>query len=261
MSTDLTSRFSVHGSVAVIVGGGSGIGRASALALAEAGADVVVADIAQQRGADVVGQVRVLGRRAIYLPVDVRITPSVDSMAVRVQEEFGRIDILVNAAGIDQPPSPVLEYADDKWNAFIDVNLTGVLRTCRAVGRVMVENRRGSVVNIASIAGHRANRGFRGTAGYSVSKAGVVGLTRILADEWAQFNVRVNSVSPGYVLTPMTQKAYDDPAIRRSMVTQTPMGRVAHPDEIASAVVYLASPASSFVTGHDCAVDGGYLVW
>jgi len=250
---DLTDR------VAVITGGGRGIGREIARTLAIAGAKVAVAELNPVTGEEASAEIHTLGRESLAVQTDVRSSSSVDSMAKQVIERFGKIDILVSNAGVALS-TPAETTSDDDWLRVIDVNLNGVFWSCRAVGKHMLERKSGAIVNIASMSGLIVNKP-QPQAAYNASKAAVAHLTRSLAAEWANHGVRVNSVSPGYVGTEMTRPGFSNPELARVWLDMTPMARLGKPNEIAQAVWFLVSDASSFTTGTDLIVDGGYPAW
>ena len=248
--------FSLEGQKAFITGGARGIGRELALALAEAGADVAVVDLLEEEARQTVEQIRALGRESFFIECDVTDPDDVAQMSKQIEERFGHLDIAVNNAGIvhgDNAEDLPLET----WNRVLGVNLTGVFLTAQAAGRLMIPQRRGAIVNTASMSAQIVNHP-QNQAAYNVSKAGVVALTRSLAAEWAPYNVRVNCISPGYTLTEMTKIRSD---LHDGWIRDTPMGRMAEPQEIQAAVLFLVSPGASFVTGHDLVIDGGFTLW
>ena len=251
---DLTGR------VAVITGGGRGIGRETARVLAGAGAHIAIAELDPATGEDAAAEIRALGRDAIAVPTNVRSSANVDAMAAEVMEHFGRIDILVSNAGIAHCVAAE-ETGDDEWLRVIDIDLNGVFWSCRAVGRYMIQQKVGVIVNIASMSGVIVNKP-QPQAAYNAAKAGVIHLTKSLAAEWAPHGIRVNAVSPGYVATEMTLGSYHNfPDWAKTWHFMSPMDRIATPMEIAQAVYFLASDASSFTTGSNLLVDGGYTTW
>ncbi len=252
-----TPSLSLEGQVAVVTGGRRGIGRVIALTFAEAGADVAVCDMVVEGGEmeAVVEEIRKLGRRSLAVPVDITNKADVDNMVQRVMDEFGVIDILVNNVGIIVRAS-LLEHSEEDWDRVLDTDLKGYFLCCRAVGTKMVERKKGNIINIASVAAITAETG---KAGYCVSKAGVVMLTRVLARELASHNIRVNAIAPGSVRTEMSKRLWSDPETYKQITAEIPMGRVAEPSDIASVALFLASDASSYVTGHTIVVDGGLL--
>ena len=246
----------LDGKVALVTGAGSGIGKGLALAVAEAGADCVATE-QPERMADlepVCDQIRDLGRRALALPLRLPDLSSIDTLVTEVVTALGRIDILVNNAGINIPRD-ALELSEQDWDAVLDVNLKGLFFLSQRVAREMVQAGGGRIVNIAS---QNGVVGYYRRAAYCSSKAGVVNLTRVLAIEWAQYDINVNAVGPTFILTPLTQSTFDDPVLREDLLKRIPLGRVGTPEDVAGAVVFLASPAAALITGHTLLVDGGW---
>jgi NAD(P)-dependent dehydrogenase (short-subunit alcohol dehydrogenase family) len=243
---------------AIVTGAARGIGRAIALALAQAGADVVVNNRASLNAAEeTVQDICALGRRAIVCQADVSILEDVRRMVVETLDAFGKIDILVNNAGIFIN-SPIEHVSEEDWDRVMDVNLKGVFLCCREIGRHLIERGRGgAIVNVASISARfpEVNGGA-----YTPSKAGVLGLTKLLAVEWAKYSIRVNAVSPGPVLTALQRAAYPNAALLAARNRAIPMKRHARPEEIAEAVVFVASDRCSYMTGEEITVDGGSQV-
>ena len=223
------------------------------------GAEVVIADAREDFGEIAVRDLVDAGHTARFVKLDVRDSAAVERIAQSLAEAHGRVDILVNCAGISKG-SPAAEVADADWRRIIDVNLTGLFWCCRGFGKIMLEQGRGSIVNIGSMSGLVADRPDLETP-YCASKAGVHMLTKSLAAEWARSGIRVNAVAPTFIETPMTRAAIDDPERLAVWLGDTPMGRVGQPDEIASAVLFLASPAASLMTGTVLVADAGYTVW
>ena len=244
--------FRLDGKVAVVTGGNRGLGEAYARALGEAGARVAIAARDEGLSASVAGE---LG--ALAVTTDVSDAASVKGMLEIVTETLGPVDVLINNAGVCYH-RPALEVSDDEWRSVWDVNVDGVWHCSRAVGAQMVERRTGSIVNIGSISAEIVNRPQWQPA-YNASKAAVHQLTKSLAAEWAPHGVRVNALAPGYVKTEMAP--VDDPRFRPRWIEDAPMQRAATPEEIAPSVVYLASDASSFMTGSVLVVDGGYTLF
>jgi NAD(P)-dependent dehydrogenase (short-subunit alcohol dehydrogenase family) len=246
----------LHGDIAIVTGAGKGIGEAVARALAEAGARVAVTS---RVAADAERVAASLGAGHVGLGMDVRSSAAVDAAVAAASAALGTPTILVNNAGVNQL-GPSESYPDDDWDRIVDVNLTGVFRCCRAGGAVMLEAGRGSIVNVASIVG--ATVGMPWRAPYASSKAGVVGLTRTLAVEWAGRGVRVNALLPGPVRTAMIAVAIEQGAVdAQNVIDHTPAGRWAVPSDIADAVVLLCAPGAGFVTGQALVVDGGYSLF
>jgi NAD(P)-dependent dehydrogenase (short-subunit alcohol dehydrogenase family) len=244
----------LHGRVALVTGAGQGIGREIARSLAVAGARVIVADRNRDTGAATADE---LG--GLFVELDVTDSADVRAAVDSIVADHGRIDVLVNNAGIVRN-TPAEATSDDDWRDVFRVNVEGVFWCCREVGRTMLEAGGGSIVNIASMSGLVVNRP-QPQAAYNASKAAVIMLTKSLAAEWASRGVRVNAIAPGYVATELTLRGMTNPEWRDEWLRSTPMGRVAQPAEIAPAAVYLASDASSYVTGSVLVVDGGYSAW
>lgn len=264
MSTNLLTRFyrvmasqlfDLTERVAVVVGGTSGIGRAIAIGLADAGADVIPTGRRANLTDEVAREVEARGHRSLAMTTDVSDTHSVQALADATIAKFGKVDILVNAAGYTIR-RPTLDVSDDEWEGILDVNLTGMLRACRAFGRHMIESRYGRIINIGSLT---SVVGLHEVAAYGASKAGVAALTKQLAVEWAPYNVCVNAILPGVFRTALNEGLLDGTERGRELLMRTPMRRFGLPEEVAGAAVFLASEAASFVTGHLLAVDGGFL--
>lgn len=249
-----TVSFSVHDKIALVTGGATGIGLAAAAALIEHGATVYIGGRREDVGAAAASAVG-----ATFVALDVTSSSSVDGVVEEIVGRHGRLDISVHGAGA-RLNKPAEDTTDEEWRAVFDTNTDGVFRCCRAVGSAMLAHGGGAIVNIASMSAHSVNRPQR-QAAYNASKAAVVQYTRSLAGEWGGLGIRVNSVSPGYTETAMTAVSRSKPEMVEAWLSKTPLHRFAKPHEIAGAVVYLASDASSFVTGTDVAVDGGYTVW
>jgi NAD(P)-dependent dehydrogenase (short-subunit alcohol dehydrogenase family) len=255
----LLDKFSLAGQVGIVTGGGQGLGKVFCRAFAEAGADLVVAEINRETGPETAAELQQMGRRALYVQTDVSDRASVLAMAERCLAEFGRIDFLMNNAGITKW-GQAEEVSEDDWRAVIDVNLNGLFFCCQAVAPAMIEQGKGSIVNIASMSGLIVNRP-QPQASYNASKAAVIHLTKSLAAEWAPYQVRVNAIAPGYMDTPMARPFFEDPQYGGVWMDAIPMKRPGKPEELAPVAVFLASEASSYVTGTTIVVDGGYTAW
>ena len=252
-------KYDLSGRTAVITGGAGSIGFECAVALAECGAEVVLADVREEAGREAEQRLREAGFSAEYAKLDVTDSAGVETCARALADRHGSIDILVNCAGIAINTNAT-DITDDEWRRVIDVNLNGLFWCCRAFGALMLAQGGGAIVNIGSFAGLIANRP-QSHAHYSASKAGVHMLTKSLAGEWARKGVRVNAVAPGYIDTPMSHGSMANAEWHATWLETTPTGRLGKPDEIASAVLFLASDASSLMTGAVLVADGGYTVW
>jgi NAD(P)-dependent dehydrogenase (short-subunit alcohol dehydrogenase family) len=251
----------LDGKVAVVTGAGQGIGAACARALAEAGAKVVVCDMLADRVESSVAELKKLGLDVRGMTLDVTKSADVDAVAARVKKELGSVDILVNNAGVARSDVRAEDTSDEHWRFHLDVNLDGVFWCCRAFGRIMLEEGKGAIVNIGSMSGFIVNKP-QPQSFYNASKAAVHHLTRSLAAEWAPRGVRVNAVAPTYIETPLTSFGIkENPEMYKTWLDMTPMARVGQPDEIASVVHFLASDASSLMTGSIVLADGGYVCW
>lgn len=242
--------------VVMVTGAGSGIGRAVAIASAESGAHCVVCELPNKvDDLDAVcDEIRALGKQAIGVALHLPDLKSIDVAVNDAMNAFGRVDVLVNNAGVNIPKD-ALEVTEADWDRVMDVNLKGLFFMSQRVAREMVKTGGGRIVNIAS---QNGVIGYYKRAAYCSSKAGVVNLTRVLALEWAEHQINVNAVGPTFVLTPLTQSTFDDPAIREDLLRRIPLGRVGQPEDVVGAVVFLASPAASLITGHTLLVDGGW---
>ncbi len=249
----------LSGRVAVVTGGGRNIGLASATALAEAGARLVICDIDEEVGASGKATLEGLGHEVDFIHLDVTKPDDVTAAADKVVADLGRVDILVANAGI-AINTPGEDTSDADWLRVLDLNLNGVYWCNRAFGKHMLAGGSGSIVNIGSMSGIISNYP-QPQAHYNASKAGVHMLTKSLAGEWATRGVRVNAIAPTYIETAMTRRGMDNPEWYKAWLDMTPMKRVGQPPEIASVVLFLASDAASLMTGSVVVVDGGYTVW
>jgi NAD(P)-dependent dehydrogenase (short-subunit alcohol dehydrogenase family) len=258
----ILARFRLDGRVAFVTGGGQGIGRGFSHALGEAGAAVVVVDLVNERAETVAHELAAKGIDTLALTADVTQPDQVQAMVERIIGHWGGLTIAVNNAGIGQwVDSEQMSLAD--WQRMLDTNLTGVFLCAQAAGRVMLAAGYGKIINTASMSGSIVNLP-QNQAAYNASKAGVIHLTRSLAAEWASRGVRVNCISPGYTRTQLVENLAQTPEGQRMVpewLRLTPMGRMAEVSDLQGAVVYLASAASDFMTGHDLVIDGGYSLW
>ncbi len=246
--------FDLGGRCAVVVGGTSGIGRAIALALAECGADVVAKSRRSAEVESVAGAIEALGRQTLRVQSDVLDRASLEHLRSEIMERFGRVDILVNAAGVTHRAS-TLDCTDEDWSRVMETNLTGTFRSCQIFGRGIVQQGYGRIINIASLASSVA---FHGVAAYAASKSGVVMLTRTLAVELSRDGVCVNAIAPGVFLTDLNRDFLLGSGRGQEILMRTPMGRFGQIDEVCGAAVFLASDAASFVSGEMLTVDGGF---
>jgi 3-oxoacyl-[acyl-carrier protein] reductase len=242
----------LDGKKAIVTGASRGIGRSIALALARAGADVVVNFHGQAAAAgEVVSQIREMGRQAVACQADVSIPSEAAKLVNMAAGQLGGLHILVNNAGITRD-NLVMRLTDEDWNRVLDVNLKGAFNTIRAASRLMMKARWGRIINVSSVVGITGNAG---QANYAASKAGLIGLTKAVARELGSRNITVNAVAPGFILTDMTDSLSE--AVREKMLSRVALGRFGQPEEVAAAVVFLASDAAGYITGQTIVVDGG----
>ncbi|MHB9036793.1 MAG: SDR family NAD(P)-dependent oxidoreductase [Armatimonadota bacterium] len=255
--------FDLTGKVAVVTGGAKGLGRQHAFALAEAGADVAICDLLDDEGAKTKRELEEMGCRSYYGKVDVSKPDQIDEFILNVENALGPIDILVNNAARPSEGIALHEVEDDLWRQIIDINLSSVFYFGKRVAKRMIEQARGgSIINIASInAFVISNIAPRHNVTYCVSKAAIAQLTKGMAAGWAPYNIRVNSIAPGYILTDQTAATASIKDAYERNVSMTPMKRYGNLDELKGAIVYLASDASSYTTGSVMLVDGGYTIW
>ena len=250
------SRFSLSGKVALITGGSRGIGKACALAFAEAGADVVVSSRKQADLDGVAAEIKAKNRKALAIAAHVAKSDDQKRLVDQVVKEFGRIDILFNNAGTNPYPGTLLDAEEWAWDTTMNVNLKGPFMLSQLVARIMKEKGGGNIINTASVAGFRAGS----LSIYCVTKAGLIMLTQCMAREWGQFGIRVNAIAPGVIETRLSEALWKDPAVGAAAAKRTPVGFLGQPDDVAGAVLYLASDASRFITGETIIIDGGAMV-
>src|SRR5215467_12362948 len=248
-------RLNITSKTAVVIGGTSGIGRALALGLAQAGANVIATGRREERVRSVAREIEALGPKSLAVAADVGSRASLEAFYEAVAAKFGQVDILINSAGTTKK-TPTLEVSEEEWSQIFETNLTGMLRACQVFGRRMIARNYGRIINIASLA---SSRGFFQVAAYAASKAGVVSLTQTLAVEWAKHGVCVNAIAPGVFRTDLNKALLDGTPRGQEFLLRTPMGRFGNIEELVGAAIFLASDAASFVTGQVLAVDGGFL--
>jgi NAD(P)-dependent dehydrogenase (short-subunit alcohol dehydrogenase family) len=250
---DSPALFDLSEQVAIVIGGGGGLGREIGKGLAAFGARIVIADLDDGRAREAAHAIVEAGGKARAARVDVTSVASLRSLADQVVNEDGRIDILVNAAGVFHV-APALELAPEAWGRVLDVNLTGVFLACQVVGAVMRRQRRGKIINVASVSSQVANPGY---AAYAASKGGVAQLTRVLGLEWCRDGINVNAIGPAFTETDLTRGYLEEQGRRGFVLGKIPMGRLGEPRDLVGAAVFLASSASEFVVGQTLYVDGG----
>ena len=254
----VSTRFSLEGKVALVTGGSRGIGQATALAFAEAGADVAVTSRKLPDLELVAEEIRGLGRKSVAVATHVGRMDQIQNLVDTVVAEFGRIDVLINNAGTSVVWMPALELEERAWDSIMNLNLKGLFFLSQAVARVMKEHGGGSIINISSVDGLKPEVN---NSAYNISKAGVVMATRTMAREWAQYNIRVNCIAPGFVHTRLMDSRWEvDPENRAVIDSKILLEGVAQPDVLVGAMLYLASEASAYQTGQTIAVDGGYML-
>ncbi len=249
MTNDL---FTLEGKVAIITGASRGLGKAMAIGLAQAGATVVVTDVLDT--SDTVEEIRKIDEKSFGLKVDVSNKADVEKMVKKTTDAFGKIDILVNNAGILRTGNAE-ELKKEDWGNVLQINLTGQFLCAQAVGKQMITQKSGKIINISSIAGLF---GYATSAPYSASKAGVISLTKTLAAEWGKHNINVNAICPGVFATDMTDDYLKSEEFLNNIKSNVPLSRYAKPEELVGTVIYLASKASEYVTGHALVIDGGW---
>ena len=242
------------GKAAIVTGASRGLGRAIALAFAEAGADVALAGRSKPDLEETARLAARHGRRAVVVPTDVTVYAEVESLVRRTLDELGRLDIVVNNAGVAKV-APLVEMSPEDWHRMVDANLSGVFYGCRAAAPRLIAQKSGKVINVASVLGAV---GLPGYTIYGATKGGVIALTRTLGVEWARHGIQVNALAPGWFATDMTDEAFADPTINERLTRDIPMRRIGRPEEVGPLAVYLASAASDFMTGQTIFLDGGH---
>ncbi len=249
-------KFTLEGKVAVVIGGTSGIGHSIALGFADAGADVIPTSRREQKVKEAAQDIEKRGRRSLVMAVDATRRDEVEALTEKVLESFGHIDILVNSAGAIWVGA-FEKMPDEEYDKVMDICLRATFLTCQIIGKVMIKQKSGKIVNISSMA---ALWGQPDILPYCASKGGVIQFSRSLAVEWAKYNIQVNDIAPGLFVTPLTEDIFTEPVMNRRLKEKTPMGRLGELDELQGAAIFLASPASSFITGQTIRVDGGLFI-
>jgi NAD(P)-dependent dehydrogenase (short-subunit alcohol dehydrogenase family) len=247
---------SLKGKAALVTGGSRGIGRAIAIGLAEVGADIIVASRKLPDLDKVVERIKGLGGRAVAVPANIGKMDDVYDLVERAKEAFGKIDILVNNAATNPNMEPLLDATERTWDAVMNLNLKGLFFLGQGIARIMKEQGGGNIINIASIEGLAPTM----LPIYGISKAGVIMATKFMAKQWGKYNIRVNAIAPGITRTEFSQPLINNPQILKGLMSNTPLARVAEPEEMVGAVIYLASDAASYVTGQIIAIDGGVTI-
>ncbi len=255
MKKNILKYFNLEGKTAVVTGASYGLGKAMAVGLAEAGADVVVVSRKLKNLSEVKNEIEGLGRRVLPLKCDVSKITDVKNIINKILKEFKKIDILVNNAGITIRKEAV-KYSDNDWDRVINTNLKGVFLCCREAGKVMIKQKKGKIINIASL---MSFIGGITIPAYSASKGGVALLTKAFSNDWAKYNINVNAIAPGYFKTPLTEKLLHNKVRYPQIISRIPMGKWGKPDDLKGTVVFLASEASNYISGHIIVVDGGWL--
>lgn len=244
--------FNLDGKVAIITGAARGLGKSMAVGLARYGAHVVITDVIDTK--DTLMEIKEYDDQSFDLQVDVSNKSEVEQMIKKTVDQFGSIDIFVNNAGILKSANAE-DFSEKDWKKVIDVNLNGVFLCAQAAGKQMIEQQSGKIINVSSIAGLS---GYASSAAYSASKAGVISITKTLAAEWGKHNIQINAICPGVFATDMTADYLKDDEFKEMIKTNVPLGRYATPDELMGTIIYLASNASDYMTGHALVIDGGW---
>ncbi|MCD6390829.1 MAG: glucose 1-dehydrogenase [Dehalococcoidia bacterium] len=248
--------FSLSGKVALVTGGSRGIGKAIAIGLAKFGADVAVTSRKLPDLEGVAEEIKRLGRRSMAVAAHVGRMDEINNLVPQIKDKLGRIDILVNNAATNPTMDQAMDIEERAWDSIMNLNLKGLFFLSQAVARLMKEQGAGIIINVASVAGITPNI----LPVYSISKAGVIMATKVMAQQWAQYNIRVNAIAPGLTKTRFSEALWSNPAVLQGITEKTPLQRVAEPDEMVGAAIFLASDASSYVTGHVLVVDGGRTI-
>ena len=255
MMNDFLTKVDLNGKVAVVTGGSSGIGQVTAFTLAANGAQTVIVNRNREEGERIAERICVAGGKAKHIQGDIAKLADIDRMVEQVVAESGRIDILVNSAGISIKSTSTEDVSEEEWDRTVNINLKGAFFCSQRVGRVMIKQKSGKIINLGSLQGEMV---LPLRAAYAASKGGLKQFTKSMAVEWAKHNINVNVVAPAFVRTPMTEKVLADPFWHNVVTSNTPMGRPAEVEEIANVILFLASDAASYITGQTIVVDGGW---
>jgi NAD(P)-dependent dehydrogenase (short-subunit alcohol dehydrogenase family) len=248
--------FSLENKIALVTGASRGIGKAIALGLARAGADVIIVSRKLPELEQVAVEIRNIGRTSQAVPAHMGKMEEINNLVNMIKDKYGRVDILVNNAATNPSMASALDIEERAWDSVMNLNLKGLFFLSQAIARIMKDNGGGKIINIASIEGIHPEI----LTAYAVSKAGVIMITSVMAKEWAKYNIRVNAIAPGITRTKFSEALWSNPEIVKRALGKTPMGRIAEPEEMVGAVIYLASDASSYVTGQVLAIDGGHTI-
>lgn len=255
----IVNLFNLEGKVALVTGASGGLGRAFAEAMAEAGADVVCADLRAESLDETVKKIERIGRKGLAVVTDVTKAEDVQDMVRKGVERFGRIDILINNAGIAETPYPAHDLPVEEWDKVVAVNLRGVFLVAKEVLQVMVKQKEGKVINMGSVWGKVGSSSIVPLPAYTATKGAIINLTRELALEYAPLGIHVNCLAPGFFRSGLGEGAYQNPQFVDMASKTIPMGRIGEPEDLKGSILYLASKASDLVTGHALVIDGGYL--